>query len=329
MNVALSPDPAAPEGQAPDPAAAQRAALLADALAGLSAPRKTLPSKWLYDAEGARLFEAITRLPEYYPTRTEVRILTESGPDIARAVGPGAAVVEFGPGDGAKAVQLLRLLDAPAAYLPVDIAPEWLDTAAARVAEALPALRVQPVVADFSQPFDLADRAAGSRVHLGFFPGSTIGNFEAEEAVSFLRRARATLRPGARMLLGADLVKSVPVLQAAYDDAAGVTAAFNLNLLTRLNREAGADFDLGGFTHRAAWNPDLERIEMHLVSRRAQTVQLAGRAFQFAEGESIHTENSHKYRPERLRALAEAAGWRAGASWTDPDRLFSVWLLDS
>lgn len=312
-----------------DPAEAQRAALVADALAGLSAPRKTLPCKWLYDSEGARLFEAITRLPEYYPTRTEMRILEGCGPEIARAVGPGAAVVEFGPGDGVKAVRLLSSLEAPAAYLPVDIAPEWLEAAASRVAAAFPGLRVRPVVADFTRPFDLAGRAEGSRTHLGFFPGSTIGNFEPEEAVSFLRRARTTLRAGARMLLGADLVKDRAVLEAAYDDAAGVTAAFNMNLLARLNREAGADFDLAAFRHRALWNPEAERVEMHLVSQRAQAVRLAGRSFRFAAGETIHSESSHKYRPERLRALAEAAGWRAAEMWTDPDRLFSTWMLEA
>jgi L-histidine N-alpha-methyltransferase len=311
-----------------DPAEAQRAALAADALIGLSATRKTLPCKWLYDTEGTRLFEAITDLPEYYPTRTEVQILAECGPQIAGAVGPGAAVVEFGPGDGAKAVQLLRHLEAPVVYLPVDIAPEWLAAAASRVAEAHPGLRVQPVVADFTQPFDLAGRAEGSTTHLGFFPGSTIGNFEPEEAVTFLRRARTSLRAGARMLLGADLVKDIAVLKAAYDDAAGVTAAFNLNLLTRLNREAGADFDLSGFRHEARWNAAANRIEMHLVSRRAQSVRLSGRAFRFAAEESIHTESSHKYRPEHLRALAEAAGWRAITMWTDPGGMFSVWLLE-
>ena len=312
-----------------DAAMAQATALQADALAGLSAAHKTLPCKWLYDAEGCRLFEAITRLPEYYPTRTEMRILEESGADIAEAVGPGAAVVEFGPGDGAKAVQLLGALEAPAAYLPVDIATEWLEAAAARVSAAFPELRVRPVVADFTLPFELAGRAAGSATHLGFFPGSTIGNFEPQEAVAFLRRARASLRPGARMLLGADLVKDTAVLEAAYDDAAGVTAAFDLNLLVRLNREAGADFDLAAFRHEARWNPVLERIEMHLVARRAQSVGLGGRRIRFEAGESIHTESSHKYRPDRLRALAESAGWRPRRMWTDAGDLFSVWLLES
>ncbi|WP_240757190.1 L-histidine N(alpha)-methyltransferase [Roseicella aquatilis] len=310
-----------------DAAAMQRAALIADALAGLSAARKTLPCKWLYDAEGARLFEAITRLPEYYPTRTETGILTGQAEAIAAAVGPGAAVVEFGPGDGAKAALLLAGLRAPAAYVPVDIAPEWLEAAASRVAAARPGLPVLPVVADFTQGFALPQRL-GAAPRLGFFPGSTIGNFEPAEATGFLRRLRATLGTGSRLLLGADLVKEVAVLEAAYDDAAGVTAAFNLNLLHRLNREAGAEFDPAGFRHRAVWNAALERIEMHLVSCHAQRVRLAGREIRFAEGETIHTESSHKYRPERLRALAAAAGWQVAATWMDPDRLFSVWLLD-
>ena len=310
-----------------EPIAMQREALIADAIAGLSAARKTLPCKWLYDAHGASLFEDITRQPEYYPTRTEMGILAACGPAISRAVGPGAAVVEFGPGDGVKAVQLLRILEAPVAYLPVDIAPEWLDDAASRVADAFPALRVRPIVADFTRPFDLAGRAAGSATHLGFFPGSTLGNFEPDDATAFLRRARTSLRNGAKLLLGADLVKNREALEAAYDDAAGVTAAFNLNLLTRLNREANADFDLAAFQHRAVWNAEAERMEMHLVSRRPQRVRLAGRIFRFAAGESIHTESSHKYRPERLRAMIEAAGWRNATLWTDPEQRFSVWLL--
>jgi dimethylhistidine N-methyltransferase len=310
-----------------DAAAQQQAALVADALAGLAGPRKTLSCKWLYDAEGCRLFEAITRLPEYYPTRTEVMILTEQAPAIAAAIGPGAAVVEFGPGDGAKAALLLGGLAAPAAYVPVDIAPEWLEGAAARVAAAHPGLPVLPVVADFTMSFALP-KCIGAAPRLGFFPGSTIGNFDADGAIAFLRRAHATLGAGSRMLLGADLVKAPQVLEAAYDDAAGVTAAFNLNLLHRLNREAGADFDTAAFRHRAVWNPVLERVEMHLVSQRAQSVRLAGRVIRFAEGETIHTESSHKYRPERLAELAAAAGWQAGPMWTDPAGLFAVSLLE-
>lgn len=309
-----------------------RAALVADALAGLTAERKTLPCKWLYDSEGARLFEAITALPEYYPTRTELRILSESGPAMARQVREGVEVVELGPGDGTKALHLLSALRGPRAYVPVDIAPEWLDAAASRVAAQHPAVSVLPVVADFARCFALPV-AIRQVPRLGFFPGSTIGNFTAEEAVAFLRRLRGILGgpgvPAPQLLLGADLVKGRAVLEAAYDDAAGVTAAFNMNLLRRLNREAGAEFDLAGFRHRAVWNEAEERVEMHLVSLRAQAVPLAGRSIRFAAGETIHTENSHKYRPETMRRLAASGGWREAAMWTDPDRLFGVWLLEA
>ncbi|MBX9697924.1 MAG: L-histidine N(alpha)-methyltransferase [Acetobacteraceae bacterium] len=304
----------------------QRAALIADALAGLSAPRKTLPCKWFYDAEGSRLFERITALPEYYPTRTEQGIFAAQGAAMAARIGPGAAVVELGPGDGAKAVQLLGLLREPAAYVPVEIAADWLRAAADRVAASRPGLTVLPVVADFTREFALPP-GLGDAPRLGFFPGSTIGNFAPEAAAGFLRRLRATLGPDARLLLGADLVKAEARLVAAYDDAAGVTAAFNLNLLARLNREAGADFDLAGFRHRAVWNAARDRIEMHLVSLRDQRVTIAGREFAFQEGETIHTEDSHKYRLETFPRLAAAGGWREEAVWTDPERLFSVWLL--
>ncbi len=319
--AALAADAAAADAQ-------QRAALLADALSGLCAPRKTLPCKWLYDAEGARLFEAITRQPEYYPTRTEIGILREQAPAVAAAVGPGATVVEFGPGDGGKAVLLLSILREPAAYVPVEIAPEWLEAAAARVSEAAPGLPVVPVVADFTRGFGLPAGVPADR-RLGFFPGSTIGNFEPTDAADLLRRFRGALGPAARLLLGADLVKDPAVLEAAYDDAAGVTAAFNLNLLRRLNRELGADFDLSAFRHRAVWNAEDERVEMHLEATRAQRARLGGKEIRFRAGETIHTENSHKYRPERLEALAGAAGWEARAAWTDPARLFSVWLLEA
>jgi dimethylhistidine N-methyltransferase len=302
-------------------------ALLADALAGLTSTPKTLPCKWLYDEEGARLFEAITRLPEYYPTRTEKHILREAAPEIAAATGRGAAVVEFGSGDGSKVSLLLDAMRAPAAYVPVDIAAEWLQGAAARVQAAHASIWVTPVVADFTAAFPLpAGLPPGPR--LGFFPGSTIGTFTPEEAVGFLRRAHAVLGEGAKLVLGADLVKPRALLEAAYDDASGVTAAFNLNLLHRLNREAAGGFDLDAFRHEARWNAAKERVEMHLVSRREQVATLAGHALRFAEGESIHTENSHKYRPTSLRALAEAGGWQAARMWTDAERLFSLWLLE-
>lgn len=311
-----------------DEAAAQRDALLADALAGLGAERKTLPCKWLYDAEGARLFEQIVDLPEYYPTRTETAILRECAAEVARITGPGTAVVEFGSGSAEKVGLLLDAMEAPAAYVPVDISVEWLAEGAARVAAAHAGLRVLPVAADFTQPFALPPRLPARAPHLGFFPGSTIGNFTPDAAVDFLRSARRVLGEGARLLIGADLVKDPAVLVAAYDDAAGVTARFNLNLLIRLNRECGADFDLAGFCHSARWNPRQERMEMHLVSQRDQVVSLAGLRFAFRAGETIHTENSHKYRPEAFAALAERAGWSAGRRWTDPAGLFSVWLLE-
>jgi dimethylhistidine N-methyltransferase len=306
----------------------QREALIADALAGLGQPAKSLPCKWLYDAAGAALFERITRLPEYYPTRTELGILGESGKEMARAIGRGAVVVELGPGDGEKAVVLLRSLEAPAAYVPVDISAAWLRDASRRVSSAFPGLPVQPVIADFTQGFALPPVVRGA-VPLGFFPGSTIGNFAPSDAAHLLARLRATLGPGAQLLLGVDLVKDPGVLIPAYDDAAGVTAAFNLNLLARLNREAGADFDIAGFRHRAVWNEALERVEMHLVSRRDQTVRIAGRPIAFVRDEFIHTENSHKFRIDRFRHLAAEAGWQDPRIWTDAGRLFSVWLLSA
>lgn len=302
------------------------AALRADVLAGLARPRKTLPCKWLYDQVGAEVFERITELPEYYLTRREREILEENGAAIARAIGPGAAVVELGPGDGLKAIQLLGALEAPAAYVPVDIAAEWLDAATSRVAAAFPKLPVQPVVADFTADFRLPAALPGAR-RLGFFPGSTIGNFPRAEAAAFLRRQRQALGKGALFLVGADLVKEIAVLEAAYDDAAGVTAAFNLNLLRRINRELGADFEPEAFRHRAIWNAAKACIEMHLVSLRAQAVTVAGRRFAFEAGESIHTEDSHKYRIEGFRDLAAEGGWDEVALWTDARQDFSVWLL--
>lgn len=305
----------------------QRATLLADSLTGLVAPQKTLPCKWLYDEEGARLFEAITRLPEYYPTRTEMQILRDHAPAMAQAVEPGAVVVEFGSGSAEKVGLLLDALRVPAAYVPVDIAPEWLAGAADRVATAHPRLRVLPVIADFTRPFALPSGIPADAPRLGFFPGSTIGNFEPRAASAFLAMARGVLGPGARMVVGADLVKDRAILEAAYDDAAGVTARFNLNILARLNRECGADFDLAGFRHRAHWNAALERVEMHLLSLRDQSVTLAGRRIRFDRGETIHTENSHKYRAESFRRLCRDGGWDAACCWTDAVDLFSVWLL--
>ena len=306
--------------------AAPPASLLAEVVPGLAATPKRLPPKLFYDAEGSRLFERITTLPEYYPTRTELGILRGNAAAIAAFVPPGAALIEFGAGSSAKARVLLDALPALGAYVPVDISGEFLGAEADALRRDAPALRVVPVVADFTQPFRLpASVAALPRA--GFFPGSTIGNFDPDEAEAFLRLARRVLGPGGALIVGVDLVKDAGVLNAAYNDAAGVTAAFNLNMLARLNRELGADFDLDGFEHRAGFNPALSRIEMHLASRRRQAVRIAGRTVAFDPGETIHTENSYKYGIEGFRATAARAGWRPAAAWTDAAGLFSVHAL--
>jgi dimethylhistidine N-methyltransferase len=287
-------------------------------------PRSISP-KYFYDAEGSRLFDRICELPEYYPTRTELAILERSAGEMAALAGRGAEIVEFGAGSLRKVRLLLRAFEAPARYLPIDISGEHLRDAAAILRNEFAGLRVEPVVADYSQPFALAPHAGPGR-RIGFFPGSTIGNFTPGEALDFLRRAAEILRGGA-LLLGADLVKDPHVLHAAYNDAQGVTAAFNLNLLARANRELGANFVLPQFAHYAFYNAPEQRIEMHLVSRADQVVTLAGERFAFAEGDSLHTENSCKFTIAGLRALARQAGFRPGPVWTDPDRLFSVhWL---
>ncbi|GJE01001.1 L-histidine N(alpha)-methyltransferase [Methylobacterium isbiliense] len=297
-----------------------------DVLAGLRAPRKHLAAKYFYDRQGSALFEAITRLPEYYPTRTEFGILERDGPAIAAEVAPGSALVELGSGSTQKVRRLLPHLRDLAAYVPVDVSEEFLRSEAEDLRADFPHLRVEPVAADFTQPFALPEDLAGLP-RAGFFPGSTIGNFEPQAAAALLRHVAATFGAGARLIVGVDLVKDKAVLDAAYDDAAGVTAAFNLNLLTRINREIGADFDLDAFAHQAFFDPDHSRIEMHLVSRRAQTVTVAGIPIAFASGETIHTENSYKYTVESFRALARSAGWEGRAVWTDPDRFFSVHAL--
>jgi L-histidine N-alpha-methyltransferase len=316
-----------PDGSpAPVTAAAFRADVAAEALAGLTAPRKTLPPKLFYDPEGCRLFGEITRLPEYYPTRTEMALLPTVAAAVAAHIGPGAVLVEYGASDERKAEILLDALPHPAAYVPIDIAAPALAALAGRLRRARPALAVQPVAADFLQPLDLP-RTPGARGRLGFFPGSTIGNLEPAAARRFLRGARRTLGAGAHFLLGVDLRKDPAILLPAYDDAAGVTAAFNRNLLHRLNREAGADFDPMAFAHRAVWNDADSRIEMHLVSLCVQTVHVAGRPIHFAPGESIHTENSYKYAPDDVLRMSCDAGWRPGGMWTEAAGLFSLHLL--
>jgi dimethylhistidine N-methyltransferase len=296
-----------------------------DALAGLTADPKTLPAKYFYDDHGSALFEAITGLPEYYPTRTELGILADRARDIARLVPAGAALIEFGSGSTAKARIVLRAA-AVGVYVPVDISAGFLNSEAARLKRDLPSLRIVPVAADFTKPFELP-AATRSRAHVGFFPGSTIGNFEPPEAAKFLRHAADLLGEGAHLIVGVDLVKDEGVLNAAYNDAAGVTAAFNLNLLRRINRELGADFDLDRFRHRAFFNGAQNRIEMHLESRAAQKIRLGGRIIAFARGETIHTESSYKYTVDAFQALATEAGWTPAEVWTDPARYFSLHAL--
>jgi dimethylhistidine N-methyltransferase len=294
-----------------------------DLRAALAVRPHAISPKYFYDAAGSLLFDRICELPEYYPTRTELAILRDGASEMATLAGPGAEIVEFGAGSLHKVRLLLAAFARPARYLPIDISGEHLAAAAADLRASFPELPVEPVVADYTQPFTLP-RAEGPRI--GFFPGSTLGNFAPDEALAFLERAAGMLHGGA-LLLGADLVKDPPLLHAAYNDAQGVTARFNLNLLERANRELGTDFAVDRFAHYAFYNAPLQRIEMHLVSRERQVVQLAGERFTLEEGESVHTENSYKFTVDGLRALAARAGFRPGPVWTDPQRLFSVhWL---
>jgi dimethylhistidine N-methyltransferase len=301
-------------------------------LAGLAQPQKVIPARYFYDRAGSELFEAITELPEYYPTRTEIGILKASAAAIAAAVGPGRAVVEFGSGSSMKTPLLLGAIQ-PAAYVPVDISAEFLQASAAALAADFRGLRVLPVAADFTAPFRLPAAIAGLP-KLGFFPGSTIGNLSPAAAVDLLRGFGATLGAGAMLVIGFDLApgagKSVPVLEAAYDDVQGVTAAFNLNLLHRINRELGGTVRVADFAHRALWNPQLGRIEMHLVALRDTAFTAAGQCFALAGGETIHTENSYKWTLPETRLLARAAGWKVVADWGDPAGLFSeqLWRSD-
>lgn len=298
-----------------------------DVLAGLRATPRAIPPKWLYDAEGSRLFDAITRLDAYYPTETERSILRAHAADMAAEIGPGAVLIEYGSGSSDKTRVLLdALLAAPgglAAYVPVDISPSALDDAAAGLRREYAGLDVRPVVADYTQPFAIPDVSPRER-RVVFFPGSTVGNFTRAEAEAFFRHAAAVVGPGGALLVGADQRKDAAVLQTAYDDPEGVTAAFNLNLLARINRELGGDADLAAWAHEARVFPD--RVEMHLVSRRAQTLTVCGERFSFAPGGSVHTETSTKYGPETLAGLAAPAGFARTARWTDAAGWFAVEL---
>ena len=298
---------------------------------GLRQRPPSIPSKFFYDARGSELFVAITRLPEYYPTRTEIGLLEASGPYIAQAVGPQAAVVEFGSGSGRKTELLLEALEQPAVYVPVEISREALISSARRLQKRFPSLVVAPVCADYTGQWELPPVAwEGIERRLIFFPGSTIGNFVSDEALAFLRTQAALCRPGDLLLIGADLHKDRATLEAAYDDAQGVTADFNLNLLTRLDRELGADFALERWRHRAVYDEERRRIEMHLVSLTDQTVQLGpdGPRYTFARGDHILTEYSHKYTVDDFQELAHQAGFLPRQVWCDEDELFSVHLFE-
>jgi len=292
-----------------------------DVLAGLSAPIPAIPARWLYDRRGSELFDEITRLPSYYPTRTETGLLHDIMPEVAQRVPKGSAVVEFGAGSATKTPILLEAI-APAAYVPVDISGDYLEQSAADLQQRFPSLDVIPVVADFARPFTLP----GGIDHLpklGFFPGSTIGNFVPWSATDLLRQFRALLGPGAQLLIGMDRVKPVDRLLSAYDEPEGITAQFNRNLLTRINRELDGDIPEDAFRHEARWNDILSRIEMHLVATRDVGFTISGKPFRFAEGSSIHTENSHKYGARGSRVLLLAGGWTPIAEWSDPNDDFA------
>jgi len=303
----------------------QTSAFARDVVEHLAEQPKRLSPKYFYDAAGSELFEQITRLPEYYPTRTELSILRDRGSELSTLIAKNAALVEFGAGATTK-VRLLLEQCAFRAYVPVDISGDFLKAQADALGKDFPTLDVYPVTADFTAPFALPD-AVAAMPKVGFFPGSTLGNFEPHEACGFLRSARDILGRNAQMVIGVDLEKDERVLHRAYNDAAGVTARFNLNVLNRINRELGGNFDTGAFTHRAIYNRERHRIEMHLISRKTQSVRVMGRNFSFRVGESIHTENSYKYSLDRFTALARGSGWAPRQSWTDNAGMFSVHAL--
>lgn len=302
---------------------------LGDVVRGLSRPRKALPAKYFYDERGCALFEAICELPEYYLTRAETTMMLRLAPEMAAHLGPGCALIEFGSGNSRKTRILLNALRPPV-YMPIDIAGGQLKASSEELARVFPDLEVLAVCADYTRSLRPPPwRSAQVRRKVIYFPGSTIGNFTQQETLAFLRGAASMVGRGGAMLAGVDLKKDAVLLSAAYNDAQGVTAEFNLNLLRRINRELGADFDLARFRHHAFYNPAEGRIEMHLLSLGAQRVTVAGQEFEFREGETIHTENSCKYAVAEFRQLAEQAGFAMVQTWTDPDQLFSVHYLEA
>lgn len=302
-------------------------AFRAEVLEGLAQDPKAVPARWLYDDEGSRLFEEITRLPEYYPTRAETEILAERCGDFQRLIAPGRAVIEFGSGSSVKTPLLLGCIE-PAAYVPLDISGDFLRASAAELAAKFPALPIHPVEADFTKPVRLPDEVA-DLPHLGFFPGSTIGNMVARTGVDLLRSMRATLGADSLLLIGMDLIKDVAVLEAAYDDSLGVTAAFNLNLARRINRELGGTIPLDKLRHLARWNDCYARIEMHLEATEPIEFEVSGRRFAMAEGETIHTENSHKFDRRSQFLLLLAGGWTPVERWLDAEERFSLILAEA
>jgi len=304
-----------------------RAVFLRDVLNGLSETQKTLPCQYFYDAAGSDLFEQITTLPEYYPTRTEIAILNAHAAELAASLGEHVLMVEYGAGASTKTRILLDALQSPAGYVPIDVSEEFLLHTAQALRTDYPDLPVHPVVGDFMIRFGLPNESKGRPV--GFFPGSTIGNLSDDDILRFMSSARDLLGDGSQFLIGVDLRKDADILVPAYDDAAGVTASFNLNLLTRINRELGADFDLSAFEHHAIWNDTASRIEMHLVSQRSQSVKISGRTIHFDAGETIHTENSRKFSIDSLTPLFEQTGWNLNKQWLDERHYFAVLLLSA
>jgi len=295
---------------------------------GLARQRKSISPKYFYDEAGSNLFDQICKLPEYYPTRTELSILQKHAHEIALHLGPHAEILEFGAGSMQKVRVLLEAMDRPARYIPIDISAEHLQGAALKLASDYPDLQVEALEADYTQDLVLPPDMPPEGRRVGFFPGSTLGNFEPLDALRFMRMCARTLQGGA-LILGADLVKNPDLLHAAYNDAQGVTANFNRNLLVRANRELGADFQLDRFAHSAFYNAPFQRIEMHLMSTCQQSVRVGGTSFTFAQGETLHTENSYKFTVDGLCQLAQRAGFTPGQSWTDPENQFCLLWLDA
>lgn len=288
---------------------------------GLSQKQKTLSPKFFYDGRGSRLFDEICVLPEYYPTRTEIRIITDNRDEMSALIPDGSQLVEFGAGNSLKVRVLLRAVARFASYVPIDISGDYLWKVVQLLAEDFPAMDITAISADYTQPFDLP---GGDVTRVGFFPGSTIGNMTHDQAVDFLQTARRLLGAGSGMLIGADLRKDEETLLAAYNDRLGVTAAFNKNILKRINEELDGNFDLEAFDHQAVWNAEKSQVEMHLLATSAQTATIGGQEFSFREGESIHTENSHKFTLDSIARLMAEGGFTIEKSWTDKDKLFSV-----